>query len=253
MIPLHHPQWRYYLRHAGLPLLLAVLVFGVFEFTDLDLRINDLFYDPVAHVFPLRNNVLIELIAHRWAKYPVIALAIGLAAGWIASFFKAAWKPHRRQLLFVILAMMLGSEAVGLLKQTTHRHCPYDLAVYGGYAPYRKLLEPAAEDVRPGQCWPGGHATSGFSLMAFYFLWRRSRPQLATGALAGGVFYGLLLGGSRMIQGAHFLSHNLWSGLICWFVMLLLYELLLRREDPGQHTLDGHRQHGTMAAPVARV
>ncbi|MGH8710249.1 MAG: hypothetical protein ACREVA_02860 [Burkholderiales bacterium] len=34
----------------------------------------------------------------------------------------------------------------------------------------------------------------------------------------------------RVIQGAHFLSHQLWTALICWLVMLALYELLLRRQ-----------------------
>jgi membrane-associated PAP2 superfamily phosphatase len=32
-----------------------------------------------------------------------------------------------------------------------------------------------------------------------------------------------------VLQGAHFVSHNLWSALICWLVVLALYEVLLRR------------------------
>jgi len=38
----------------------------------------------------------------------------------------------------------------------------------------------------------------------------------------------LTLGGGRIAQGAHFLSHVLWSGVVCWLVMVLLYALLLR-------------------------
>ena len=43
----------------------------------------------------------------------------------------------------------------------------------------------------------------------------------------------LLLGGvfslSRMIQGAHFLSHNLWTALLCWLICLGLYDAMLYR------------------------
>jgi membrane-associated PAP2 superfamily phosphatase len=173
---------------------------------------------------------------HRWAKYLLLVVALIVLAGFAASFFRPGWRPQRRRMLFVFLAMVLGSGMVGLLKQTTNRHCPYDLDIYGGYAPYKKLLEPAASGIRPGECWPGGHASGGFGLMAFYFLWRRSRPRLAWAGLVTGLAYGSALGAGRMIQGAHFLSHNLWSALICWFVALLLYELLLRRdEQPVAH------------------
>jgi len=47
--------------------------------------------------------------------------------------------------------------------------------------------------------------------------------------LAGSLLLGFALGMGRVAQGAHFVSHNLWSALICWLVVLALYELLLRR------------------------
>jgi membrane-associated PAP2 superfamily phosphatase len=31
-----------------------------------------------------------------------------------------------------------------------------------------------------------------------------------------------------MVQGAHFLTHTLWSGLVCWTVIALLYVAMLR-------------------------
>jgi membrane-associated PAP2 superfamily phosphatase len=67
--------------------------------------------------------------------------------------------------------------------------------------------------------------------MSLYFVFRRRRPRLALAWLGGGFLYGFGLGFGRVVQGAHFVSHNLWAALICWGVALLLYELILRRRD----------------------
>ena len=64
--------------------------------------------------------------------------------------------------------------------------------------------------------------------MAFYFAaYAMHRPRAARYALAFGVFAGLLLGAGRVLQGAHFASHVLWAGLVCWSVMVLLYALIV--------------------------
>lgn len=60
--------------------------------------------------------------------------------------------------------------------------------------------------------------------MAFYFVGRaRRQPLLAWAGLATGLVAGSLLGFGRMLQGAHFLTHTLWAGLVCWAVILILY------------------------------
>ena len=53
-------------------------------------------------------------------------------------------------------------------------------------------------------------------------LMARTDPSAATSPPVG-FAAGLLLGMARVVQGAHFLSHNLWSGLVCWLVILALY------------------------------
>ena len=67
--------------------------------------------------------------------------------------------------------------------------------------------------------------------MAFYFTGLHlRRRRLAYWGLFGGFGLGFILGFGRVVQGAHFLSHQLWAALICWLTMLALYELLLRRQ-----------------------
>jgi membrane-associated PAP2 superfamily phosphatase len=50
--------------------------------------------------------------------------------------------------------------------------------------------------------------------------------------LGAGIAAGLLLGIGRIARGAHFLSHVLWSGLVCWLVMVCLYGMLTDRRGP---------------------
>lgn len=231
--------WRDYAWFAGVPLLAAVVLFVLVEYTGIDRAFSDLFFDPVAKKFPLRHDWFLEVIGHHWAKYVLVVISFASLAAVLFSFGVAALRPYRRPLLFLFLAMTIGPMVVGHLKDTTNKHCPYDLDIYGGYAPHKSLLETADPGVERGRCWPGGHASGGFALMGLFFIWRHQRPRLALAGLGIGLGYGLMLGLGRTVQGAHFFSHNLWSAIIVWLVAWLLYELMLRRQssiipaDPG--------------------
>ncbi len=223
---------RFYLWHVALPALLAVLLMVVFEGSALDRRVSDLFFDSASGSFPWRHDAWMEIIGHQWAKYPLVLLAVALLAALVLSLRFVGLRARRKTLLFLLMAMALAPAAVAFLKNTTNKHCPYDLQIYGGSAPYVRLFEQAPPDTAQGRCFPGGHASGGFSLMAFYFVWRGRRRRLACGALLGGFAYGFALGFARLMQGAHFLSHNLWSAVVCWFVIVILYRLLLWDERP---------------------
>ncbi|MBC7945755.1 MAG: phosphatase PAP2 family protein [Burkholderiales bacterium] len=114
------------------------------------------------------------------------------------------------------------------LKAISNKHCPYDLERYGGFAPYVGLLETPAPGIQAGRCFPGGHASGGFSLMAAFFIWRRRRPQRAYLVLAATFACGFVLGFGRILQGAHFLSHNLCTAWVCWLVAIGLYPVVAR-------------------------
>lgn len=220
-------RWRFYGWHVGVPLLLAALVLAAFELTALDRGINDLFYDSVRQQFPLRQQEFLERVLHRGGKYAVVLIALGALTVFALSWWVSAWRGLRRAAGYVFLAIALGTGAVAALKATTNKHCPYDLAVYGGTAPYVRLLQMAPSGAPRGNCFPGGHASGGFALMAFYFVWYRRRPVLARAALVGGFAAGFALGFGRVMQGAHFVSHNLWAALVCWLVAVVLYRLVL--------------------------
>ena len=231
----HKPQkqdsaWRFYFLHLVIPLVAACLLLWMIYILSIDERITRLFFDPVTQQFPLRNHWFLEVVMHYWIKYAVVALAVMVLAAYVLSFRMVSLAPLRRVLLFLVLAMGLSTAAVSFVKSISPKQCPHDLTMYGGYAPYIALFEKTPEGVKPGKCWPGGHSSTGFCLMAFYFAGLHlRRRRLAYWGLFGGFGLGFILGFGRVIQGAHFLSHQLWAALICWLVMLALYELLLRR------------------------
>ncbi len=206
-------------------LLTTVLV--LLEGTDTDLVISRWFFDAGTQTFPLRQTFLLETVLHYWTKYVVILATCLLAAAYAYTYLVPALLQQRRQLLFLVLAMTLAPLAVTALKEITDRPCPWDLTAFGGSTPYTKLFVARTQPHAPGLCFPAGHPATGFALMAFFFAAHRERRQrLARAALLAGVASGLALGLGRIAQGAHFLSHVLWSGMLCWLVMVGLYALL---------------------------
>jgi membrane-associated PAP2 superfamily phosphatase len=227
------PCARFALWHVVAPLLFACAVFALFESSDLDRRFSDLFYRPAEHAFALRRAWFLDVALHEWAKYVLVLLACAVLAGIVTSFAIEALRPLRRQLLFILLAMTLGPASVGWLRTTVHKHCPVDVDIYGGFAPYQRLLDAPTPGIQPGRCWPSGHAAGGFSLFAFYFVWRRRWPRRAAAALGVALLYGSMLGVGRVLQGSLFLSYALWSAIVVWFVVLTIYLVLLRPVDVG--------------------
>lgn len=215
----------------GLPLgLIALLLLG--EPTRLDFAISDLFYQPGIG-FGGRHSYWLEKILHDYAKQGVILLGVLAIAGLLASWLHRPWVKWLRPFGYLVLAMGLSTALVNPLKTLTGVHCPWDLTHYGGVETYTPLLaERAAVVDKPGRCWPGGHASSGFTLFALYFVLRDRRPRLARAALWFALALGSLFSLGRVMQGAHFLSHNLWTALFDWLICIGCYRLILYRSPP---------------------
>jgi membrane-associated PAP2 superfamily phosphatase len=224
-------QSEFFLRHLA-PAIAAAALLLAWERAGFDSTVSGWFFDPLTRVFPLRNNLLVETIGHRLMKELVVIICCWAIALYLLSFVLSEVRPHRRVLLFLWLAMACAPLTVALLKTVSSRHCPWDLLEYGGFAPHLSLFEAVPPPAAPGRCFPGGHASAGFSLLAFYFVGQAlGNRRLALLGLWCGLGAGMLFGLVRIAQGAHFLSHNLWSAVVCWFVTLVVYTLVIRVRD----------------------
>lgn len=210
----------------GIPLLLMALLLA-FEPSQIDLALEDLLYVPGTG-FIGNNSWFLENVLHDWAKRGVIAVGVIALAGALAGYLFGAGLDKKRW-LYVFLSMAIASSAVMPLKRLTEVHCPWSLDRYGGVEHYSPLTSARATPVeKAGKCWPGGHASSGFCLFALFFALKDIRPRAARVALLVAMGLGITFSVGRMLQGAHFLSHNVWTALIDWTVSALLYQLMLR-------------------------
>lgn len=215
----------------GIPLALMVLLLTL-EPIGLDFALARLFYEP-GQGFIGRHSFWLEDILHDRAKQLVILFGVLAILGFGLSLLPP-WRAWRRPMGFLVLALGLSTSIVTPLKNLTAVHCPWSLSEFGGSETFTPLLSPRAPTDKPGRCWPGGHASSGFSLLALFFALRDRRPRAARVALVLALGLGAVFSLGRMMQGAHFLSHNLWTLLFDWLICLLCYRGLLYRAPAPQ-------------------
>ncbi|MFJ3521995.1 phosphatase PAP2 family protein [Pseudomonas sp. NPDC090203] len=252
---------RFYLNHAGAPLLLALLLFVSFDLTGLDVILSDWMYNTTTHAFPLQHSKLFETITHKWARiipnWTGEAAVVGAVLSFIWPLLKAEKHPrllawlektrigpvlrflsrHRRDLLFVVFAFSLTTGAIHYFKSHTSIYCPVETTLYGGTEQKKEWFENInlLHDAGKGRCWPGGHASGGFTMMALFFVARRYRWRHARKLLAFSLALGMVYGTTRVLQGWHFMSHTFWAGIIVWFSMFLTAMAFYgrRRLDPA--------------------
>lgn len=201
-------------------LILAALFSWLGRDETLDRLLTGYWYDAALHTFPLKQNVLLDVLNHRLAKYLTITLAA-------VTLLYGVWR-RNPQLVVGALLMGLGTLVVGALKAVSHHSCPWDLVEYGGDAVSFPLFGTTPLNSGPGRCFPGGHSSSGFMVMGLFFAFWHDRPRLAWGMMALGVMLGLVMGYGQVMRGAHFFSHNLWAGWWVWFSQLAAYALMTR-------------------------
>lgn len=191
------------------------------------------FYDGATRQFLVDHSGWLELIGHRIGRSLVQAAWLLLVAAALASPWVVPLRPYRRLMWTTAAAMALGPLIVTALKDINTHACPWSLKAFGGSADYSAhWFVPHA---LAGRCFPGGHAAGGFSLLALAFAgeWL-GRPLLRAGGLALGLGVGLLFSLLRVAQGAHFMSHNLWSAAIdLWTAALVFSPMWWRRTGHG--------------------
>jgi membrane-associated PAP2 superfamily phosphatase len=216
----------------GIPLLLMALLL-LLDPSGLDFAIERLFYQPGLG-FIGKHSFWLEDILHDRAKQLVIVFGVLAIIGFVISLLPTRFRVWRRSLGFLVLALAVSTSIVTPLKALTAVHCPWSLSEFGGTETFTPLLSKRAATESPGRCWPGGHASSGFSLLALFFLLRDKRPRSARVALVFALGLGAVFSLGRMMQGAHFLSHNLWTLLFDWTICLLCYRWVLYRAPLAQ-------------------
>lgn len=170
--------------------------------------------------FAWRDHWLLAGVLHEGGRRAawLVALALCLAVWWPIGPLRRLPQGDRLRLA---LATLLGAAAVSLLKAGSATSCPWDLGDFGGTARYASHWQ-LASDGGPGRCFPAGHASAGFSFVGGFLAYRNVDAAVARRWLLAALGAGLAFGLAQQWRGAHFMSHTLWAGWICWVTALAL-------------------------------
>lgn len=191
------------------PLVLLTACTVVFWVTDLDMMAQRAFYEPGIG-WEHKGEGPWEFL-YDFGVIPAWILAVGGLFALVVSVWKRTWRPHWRVALYLVLAMAIGPGLVvnDVFKKNWGRPRPKDVYEFNGDREFVKVW--VKQDRGNGNSFASGHASTGFFLFAPYFVLRRRHPGWAITFLAAGISYGALMGLTRMIQGAHFLSDVVWA------------------------------------------
>lgn len=133
----------------------------------------------------------------------------------------------RRERLWWLLTTVACLVVISLIKRASLTSCPSDLAEFGGEAQARYISHWAfgVVDGGGGHCFPSGHASAAFAYLAGGWALARAYPSAARAWLVTTVALGLVYGVGQMLRGAHYPSHTMWTGWICWALTVLAARL----------------------------
>lgn len=217
------------------PLLILMALTILFRLTDLDLRIESLFYSAQDGWIYRNDNPW--MLLYEYGAIPAIALAVGAFIALLVSYRCQALASFRRQLFFILAVLLIGPGLIVNLglKENWGRPRPREVIYFGGHKEFQKVWERGPTN---SYSFPSGHAAIGFFMLCPYFIFRNRRRNLANVFLIGGLAYGSSMGLARMIQGQHFPSDVIWSGGLIYLSAAGCYYLLgLHREGDraGDH------------------
>lgn len=221
---------HFWVLHGGLPGLLFLAGIAWCDLYNMDFLIEDLLFDYTTGRWRHGDTWWANQLLHDGGRTLIKLTAAGAFICWVGSFFWVYWRPWRRRVAYILLVIGLCTGIVAVGQLISPLPCPYDLARYNGVLAHISLWDAYFSDQSFGHCFPGKHASGGFSLLMLYYLFRDRGMGLALLGLGVGLLAGSLFSVAQMARGAHFFSHNWWSMGIDWSVATLLYAISFRRQ-----------------------
>lgn len=206
------------------PAVAAAVATVLADLTGLDLAVARRLYDVEAHAWRWGESWWANALVHDGGRWLVAAVFLG-SLGVLA----VALVRRRRGWAvlggYVALSIALTTALVALGKHVSGVPCPREWQEFGGSARPQPLLSLRDEAVPGGGCFPGGHSSGAFALLALYFPLRRRRPRAARAVLVAVLVLGALYALGQWVRGAHVPSHDLASLAVAWTVCGGLWEL----------------------------
>ena len=216
----------------------ALLALAFYFAPGIDLGFSRLFYTP-AEGFVLGSRSSTRLLPFLpWLTIAFVNLLVLLLVrnliAWWRDRQSIAHLLSMRRTIFLLLTLVVGPGFLinVILKNQSGRTRPFRVEAFGG----DQRFTPAF--VTTGTCrsncsFVSGDAAMGYYLLAFFFVARKRRWEIALAAYALGTAIGVL----RIAQGAHFLSDVIFAGFFTFLVAWILNFLILPREKESPAAL----------------
>jgi lipid A 4'-phosphatase len=178
---------------------------------------------------------------YNYGRLPAVILFFFALFILVGSYLSAALKKWRPAALALSLMMVIGPGLIvnALLKDHWGRPRPKQTEEFGGTQSFRPYYLPNfSEETNGLKSFPCGHCSMGFYFFSLALVGRQygKRWVFFTGLFLA-IFLGVALSIARMLQGGHYLSDVLMSGLLMWLTAVAIDKALFDREDSSPQAL----------------
>lgn len=202
--------------------LIAVVATFFVNHWEIDLWMTSLFRDQKLSIWTWEDLFLWKLVFN-CAHIPAVLLVVHGGFWALVGLSRRRFDERAKLGWFLVLGLALGPGLIvnGILKETVGRPRPHQIIDYGGRNHFAAVG--TLGEIPRNSSFPCGHASMGFYLMLpGLLLARRHKNRAAARWLILGLGTGGLIGLSRIVQGDHFLSDVLWSGVVIYYTGVIL-------------------------------
>lgn len=204
--------------------LLLIAVIALFQFTQLDIFVQNFFYNFETKSWLLtKKESILRFLLYDGLKVLLIIFAVSILFSLIFLRKKKFVQEYKKGLIIILLSAIFVPSIIGSLKAITNTPCPCNIVHFNGSYPDIKVFDSYPKDfiqTSKIKCWPAGHASGGFALMALFFLFKTAKNQ--KNALVVALIIGWSMGTYKMLLGDHYLSHTIITMLTAWLIILII-------------------------------
>ncbi|MFA9372809.1 MAG: phosphatase PAP2 family protein [Poseidonibacter sp.] len=212
--------------------IILVFIIVLFELSDFDIFVQNFFYDFESKTWLIyKNEPIFKFFFYDGIKVTLIFLALSLLFSLLFFRKKRLIKEYKKGLIIVLLSLIFVPLIIGSLKAVTNTPCPCNIEHFNGKYPNIKVFDSYPKDFvqeSKAKCWPAGHASGGFAIMALFFLFKKPLNQKK--GLIIGLTIGWIMGIYKMSIGDHFLSHTIITMLIAWIIILIIAKFIYNKK-----------------------
>ena len=210
--------------------ILLIVVISLFELTNLDIFIQNYFYNFDTSKWILnKNEPILKFLLYDGLKKALILFAVSILFILIFLRKNERIKKYKKGLIIVLLSAIIIPITIGSLKAVSNTPCPKNIDFFGGNYPNIKVFESYPSNFvqeKKAKCWPAGHASGGFALLSLFFLFKKRKNKILIVSFSFVLAWSMGL--YKMLIGDHFLSHTIITMLIAWIEILIIAKIIYK-------------------------